>query len=128
MKKITSALYEWGGYKVQEIEHNAYPDTNILHRYSIEGDVQGEKSRDKILCYDPDRQPKYIIDINAAWRQLNKRTRECVFGKYVVTQLVDDNGVPYTAHQVARLMRISVDSFNRHVSRGRQAIDSRVRV
>lgn len=128
MKKIAAALYSWGEYKIQEIEHNPYPDTNILYRYGVEGEVQGTPSRDKVLCFDPQKQPKYIIDINSAWRQLSEKQRECVFGKYVVTQMVDEDGRPYTANQVASLMNISVDTFNRNVSRGRREIDLKVKL
>ena len=126
MKRITAALYEFGEYKAVEIQHNPYPSINTLYRVHKEGASHSGRPGHRILCHDPSRQPQHVIDINAAWLKLPNAQKDCVYGKYVVTQLVNEDGQPYTAAQVAQILEMSVDTFNRNVSRGRQVIESNV--
>ena len=126
MRKDAAALYEWGEWKTLELNHNPYPAENILQRYRIEGEIQSSPGRDRILCFDAKeshmRGKGYIHQIEAEWLKLTTRPKECIFGKYVVTQLVRDDGRAYTAKEVAQIMRISVETFNIAVSRGRKKI------
>lgn len=125
MKKISAALYAWGEWKIKELSHNPYSDTNILYRYAREGDIQTMPARDKILCYDGDVSA-YIHSINRAWLSLPDRQKNCVFGKYSYTWVLKDDGNPRTAREVAMMADISYDTFKQNVSYGVKAIDGRV--
>ena len=59
------------------------------------------------------------------WKKLPKGMQECVFGKFVITQLLV-NGVPYTANQVAITLKISKDAFDKSWARGVTRINSEV--
>jgi predicted DNA-binding protein (UPF0251 family) len=126
MRRDAAALYDWGEWKLAELSHNPYPDTNILHRYRFEGEIQSTPGRDRILCFDPSdrymRGKQHIIQIEHEWHQLTPRPKECILGKYGITQLVKDDGKTYTAREVAQIMSISVEAFNMNVSRGRKKI------
>ena len=126
MKKITAELYQWGKYKLLEFQHNPFSNTNILHRWQFEGEVQSGPTRDKVLCFDPHSQPRHVTQINAAWVGLPRRQKYCVLGKYALTQLVDENGQPYTAKQAAKIVGVPFDTFEESWQRGRQAIITRI--
>lgn len=126
MRRDASALYDWGEWKTLELTHNPYPDSNILQRYRFEGEIQSAPGRDRILCFDPKesymRGKRHVIQIEHAWHQLPPRPKECILGKYGVTQLVKEDGKTYTAKEVAQIMGLSVPAFNMNVSRGRKKI------
>ncbi len=126
MKKITAAMYRWGKWKVCELAYNPYSDTNILYRYAREGSISVSQSRDRILCFDPDDAPQYVIDINEAWHHLSRRPKQCVFGKFALTHLINDVGQPITAKMAARVIGVNFDTFSRNVTRGTQTIDGKV--
>lgn len=125
MKQISAALYAWGEWKLKELSHNPYSDTNIMYRIEKEGRVQTSPSRDKILCYDG-KAPAYVHDLNRAWRQLPSRQKLCVFGKYAYTQVLKDDGNPYTAREVAMKADITYDTFKENVSYGVRVINGKV--
>ncbi len=124
MKKISAALYAWGEWKIKELSHNPFDDTNILHRYQWEGNIQTSPPRDKILCYDGNVS-LYIHDINRAWIILPDRQRNCVFGKYALTWVLND-GQPRTTREVALLADISYDTFKKTCGYGVKAIERKV--
>lgn len=126
MKTITAALYAWGKWKVRELTHNPYSDTNILHRYMKNTSVQTMPPRDRILCFDPKDAPQIIIDINREWNKLPRRQKQCVFGKYAMAHLLNEQDQPFTAKMAANRIKVSHDTFDRNASRGRQRIASRV--
>ena len=126
MKKITAAMYAWGKWKVGELAHNPYSDTNILHRMIYERSVGCIRPRDRILCYDAKDVPKYVLDINRAWLSLSRRPKQCVLAKYGLTLLVNDVGQPYTARTAAHVVGVNFDTFERNVRRGVQTIGGRL--
>jgi hypothetical protein len=128
MKKITAALNERGDLEIEALGHNPYSDTNILHRYRFEGQIQSSPSRDRVLCFDPKKCPGYINEIRRAWKRLSKRQRECLYGKYVIARMVKEDGNNRTAREVAISMRMSLDAFNQNVSRARRSITWQVRL
>lgn len=126
MRKDAAALYTWGEWKTLELSHNPYPSENILQRYRIEGEIQSAPGRDRILCFDAKeshmRGKGFVHEIQSEWLKLPTRQKECVFGKYVVTQMVKGDGRAYTGKEVAQIMGVSVETFNVSVSRGRKKI------
>ena len=132
MRRDTAVLYEWGEGMIYDINYNAFSDENILHRWRFEGEIQTAPARDRILCYDPPegrmKDKGYIIDVHRAWIKLTPKPKECIFGKYVMTQILKDDGNPYTAKEDAKIMQMKFDTFIRNVSRGRTAINSKVKL
>jgi len=138
MKAITGAMYTWGEGKLKEHEYNAYPSENTLERLKMyRGGIQLAPAKDRILCYDqkecngcnPDNpcgfclRQKTSYEIEQGWLRLPNRQQQCVFGKYVLTQIIGEDGNPMTAKDVAKVIGVNKDSFNRNVSRGVQRIE-----
>lgn len=129
MKPITGQLYDWGEWKTGEIQHNPHSHTSILYRYETEGNIQVAPSRDRILCYDPKNVPGYINAINRAWLGLSRREHQCVFGKFVATQIYDyELGRVRTEREVAVKMKIGWPAFKQGWTRGRQHISTRIKL
>lgn len=108
--------WAWGDEKNKERGFNPYPRTNIL---SPEHGGQGT-GKDRILCYDPSGRYK---DFEIAWRSLPKRQRECVYTRFVIGGVVDEeSGKPLTKRQIAEVVGCSYDSFKANLSRALKRI------
>jgi len=134
IKKITGAMYTWGKDQLRSNNYNPHSSTNTLDRYRKEGEVQSAPARDKILCYDP-KEPKteqaeqILRESNAIqreWLKLDKWQKACVYGKFVETQEIKEDGNLTTAKEVADNLGIGKDKFDEHWSRGVRRINGKL--
>lgn len=111
-----------------ELGYNPYSNTNTLYRAGLMVGSDGRRPGHRILCHDPKREPpRYVIDIHVAWHSLSRRQKQCVLGKYVLTQMIDANsGRRITARDAAGIIGVSLDTFGRNASRGTQKIKTKI--
>ena len=122
MKAITAALYEWGTDKLKEGEYNPFSSGRIF-------EVNSTPPSSKILGYDPKRRDKMTIQFNRAWLDLpgeRRGQKACVYGKFVGTQIVKEDGNIMTAKEIARALGLSKEKFDEHWGRGVTRISGKV--
>ena len=128
MKAITAALYEWGTDKLREGEYNPFSSGRIF-------EVNSTPASSKILGYDP-KDSEYLEDgqklsvkVNRAWLDLpgeKRGQKACVYGKFVGTQIVKEDGNIMTAKEIARALGLSKEKFDEHWGRGVTRISGKV--
>ena len=122
MKAITAAGYEWGADKLREGEYNPFSSGRIF-------EVNSTPPSSKILGYDPKRRDKMTIQFNRAWLDLpgeRRGQKACVYGKFVGTQIVKEDGNIMTAKEIARALGLSKEKFDEHWGRGVTRISGKV--
>ena len=125
MKAITAAGYEWGADKLREGEYNPFSKENTLGRC----EVNSIPPSSTILGYDPKNRDKMTIQFNRAWLDLpgeRRGQKACVYGKFVVTQIVKEDGNIMTAKEIARALGLSKEKFDEHWGRGVTRISGKV--
>jgi len=128
VNKFSGDLYEWGGGIIKDLEHNAYSDTNTNYRIMMNDMVQQSRSKDKVLCADY-RRPLPIIKIHRVWLSLPNWEQKAIFGKYVVTQMVKEDGQRFTEREAALEMKFkSARKFKETLGWARKRIMGRVDV
>lgn len=128
IKKITGAMYTWGQDQLRSSNYNPHSSTNTLDRYRKEGEVQSAPARDRILCYDPKDRDQIVIDIQQEWLKLGKLQKLCVWGKFVSTQEIKEDGNLITAKEIAKELGLHKDKFDEHWSRGVRRINGALKL
>ena len=132
MKAITAALYEWGADKLKEGEYNPYSKESVMERIKWRVPAQTTPPKSKVLCYDPkdserlEEGQKLSIQVNRAWLDLPGRQKSCVYGKFVGTQIVKEDGNIMTAKEVAKVLGLSKEKFDENWGRGVTRISGRM--
>lgn len=124
MKAITGAMYMWGEDKHKECSYNPHSKESSIYRIKY-GYTQPPPATSRNLGYDPHKRDKVIIQVNRAWLNLGSKQKECVFGKFVATQILVD-GNPLTARDIAGILGLSKESFDENWSRGVRRINGEV--
>ena len=122
MKAITAAGYEWGADKLREGEYNPFSSGRIF-------EVNSTPPSSKILGYDPAKRDKMTIQFNRAWLDLpgeRRGQKACVYGKFVGTQIVKEDGNIMTAKEIARALGLSKEKFDENWGRGVTRISGKV--
>ena len=115
-------MYEWGTDKLKEGEYNPFSSGRIF-------EVNSTPPSSKILGYDPKRRDKMTIQFNRAWLDLpgeRRGQKACVYGKFVGTQIVKEDGNIMTAKEIARALGLSKEKFDEHWGRGVTRISGKV--
>ncbi len=126
MRKVVALAYAWSQDKIQELDFNSFSNVNILHRDRLAG-IQHGKAGHRILCYDPPENIKrQFINFDNAWKDLNKRPKYCVYARFVLGGVPDENGRMPNIRQIALDSDMSKCTFDRNVSRGLRTIQGKL--
>ncbi len=125
MKKITGALHKWGVWRLVIELDDGYSEESIMHRIAVDDLVFGIPPKDRILCRDPKASNETIL-INREWVKLPSLQKKSVFGKYALTNYVQEDGNVWTEKEVARILGFPLDTFQSSWGRGVKRINRKV--
>ena len=117
LKHITRIAHAWGQERLNGLDYNPYPNTNILHNSKM---GKGGSPGHKILCHDPSG--KYRA-FELAWKSLPTKQRESVEVKFVYGNAVTEDGKALTNRQLAGIIGLSQSAFLSNVKYGLRKIE-----
>ena len=119
MKRITGLLHEWGSYVADNHDWaDEYGESIIYRCAKFGGYTEQGDSGHKILCED---MPPHLRKVENSVRRLPGYERKCITAFFCAP--LKDDGNPFTKRDLALLLGISKDAFDRYLSRGKKGVN-----